>query len=109
MIGITNKLFRLDPFNFTIKFCHNMHWYARDIAKLFSESKNQENIDEMLKRLDPILEGKNASDAKLLAEKIRKTREATGKVFHSFEYSKAYWTFNLEAFRRSIEAIELPK
>jgi len=57
----------MDPNNFMIRFCHNMHWYAKDVARFFSESSKQKTLDEMLDSMQPILEGKNAEAAKLLA------------------------------------------
>lgn len=76
-----------------------MHWYAKDVARFFSsDSSKQKTLDEMLDSMQPILEGKNAEAAKLLAQKIKKTRETTGKVFHSFEYSKAQWSFDAKSF-----------
>jgi hypothetical protein len=58
----------MDPNNFMIRFCHNMHWYAKDVARFFSsDSSKQKTLDEMLDSMQPILEGKNAEAAKLLA------------------------------------------
>jgi len=45
-----------------------MHWYAKDVARFFSsDSSKQKTLDEMLDSMQPILEGKNAEAAKLLA------------------------------------------
>jgi hypothetical protein len=33
----TNALIHIDPDNFLIRFCHNMHWYAKDTAKMNTE------------------------------------------------------------------------
>jgi len=45
-----------------------MHWYAKDVARFFSsDPSKQKTLDEMLDSMQPILEGKNAEAAKLLA------------------------------------------
>ena len=85
-----------------------MHWFAKDIAKLNSKDGKKLPLDEVLLNIQPLIEGKNVEDSKKLAEKIRKTREATGKVFHSFEYAKAHWSFSMEFLRKNIEAIVVP-
>ena len=56
----------------------------------------------------PILVGEKLKNAKILSEKIRKTREANGKVFHSFEFSSAVWTFNFEFFKSNVLSVVVP-
>ena len=85
-----------------------MHWFAKDIAKVNSTDGKKLPLDQVLLSIQHLLEGKNQENSKKVAEKIRKTREATGKVFHNFEYAKAHWSFSMEFLRKNIEAIVVP-
>jgi len=46
--------------------------------------------------------------AELLAQKVKATRQASGKVIHSHEFIPAIWTFDLEHFKRNILQVSLP-
>lgn len=90
----------LSPDNFYIKFSKVLHWYARDFQKMFNQEEI--HIDQFIKSMLPLFQGEKLIAAKLLEEKIRRTREATGKVYHSYEFTPVVWSFNFECFKRNI-------